>query len=234
MIRTKGKKVVTVLVVLIFIFLIIYIGINLYCYFSTKEKISKLSEVEENSSFGKAILVLGAGVRSDGTPSHMLQDRLLTALALYEKGVCKTILVSGDHGSEHYDEVNIMKSFLIDKGVPSEDIFMDHAGFSTYDSLYRAKEVFGAESLLIVTQEYHSFRSVMIGEHLGVECRAVAAPILSTDAKRYTKQAWYSFRESVARCKDFLNCMTKPQPKYLGESISLDGSGDVTNDDKSC
>ncbi len=233
MIRTKGKKAVIVLVVLISVFLIIYIGINLYCVFSTKGKVHSPEETKEITPFGDAILVLGAGVKNDGSPSHMLQDRLLTALQLYEKGVCETILVSGDHGSENYDEVNIMKSFLIQRGVPSERIFMDHAGFSTYDSLYRAKEVFGAKSLVIVTQEYHTYRSVMIGEHLGIRCKAVAAPILSVDATRYTKQSWYSFRESIARCKDFFNCIFKPLPKYLGESISLEENGDVTNDGKS-
>jgi len=169
-------------------------------------------------------------VRDNGMPSPMLEDRLLTALALYEKGAAERILVSGDHGREEYDEVNVMKNYLIEKGVPSDRIFMDHAGFSTYDSMYRAKEIFGVKKLLIVTQKYHSHRAAMIGVNLGLECQSVYAPILSSQAKSYRGQLWYSVRESVARCKDWFNCVFRPEAKILGEKISLEAGGDVTND----
>lgn len=227
------RKGLTVIMLLILIPLLIYISINVYACLSAKGKLFSLKDEGTAKLSADAILVLGAGVRPDGTPSNMLEDRLLTALDLYEKGICKTILVSGDHGSKFYDEVNVMKDYLVEKGIPSESIFMDHAGFSTYDSLYRAKAIFGAESLVIVTQEYHSFRSLMIGESLGIECRAVSAPILSSDVRVYPKQAWYSFRESLARVKDFAYCLWKPQPSVLGDKISLQGSGDVTNDGES-
>ncbi len=230
MFRTKEKKVVFILIPVLLFFLMLYIGINLYSIFSVKGKLYELPDTEKENLSADGILVLGAGVRKDGTPSNMLEDRLLTALKLYEKKVCSTIIVSGDHGSDDYDEVNVMKEYLIRKGVRSEDIFMDHAGFSTYDSLYRAKEVFDAKRLIIVTQKYHSYRSLMIGRTLGMECVAVSAPILSSDVSQYPRQGWYSFRESFARCKDFLYCIVKPEPKYLGEKISLGGSGDVTND----
>lgn len=225
--KKRMKQLTPLLLLLIPLFL--YVGINAYALISGEREIDSLRDADPSEQFD-AILILGAGVRSDGTPSHMLEDRLLTAVELYNNEVCSTVIVSGDHGQEHYDEVNTMKDYLIQKGIPSSHIFMDHAGFSTYDSLYRAKEIFGANRLLIVTQRYHAYRALMIGRMLGVECRAVAAPILATDAKSYAGQSWYSLRESVARCKDFFYGLVQPEPVYLGEKISLSASGDVTND----
>lgn len=210
--------------------LIYYIGTNLYALLSGAPRIYSWEERETLFEKADAILVLGAGVRSNGTPSNMLEDRLLCALDLYERGFAPTVIVSGDHGQVEYDEVNVMKNYLVDRGVPSDRVFMDHAGFSTYDSLYRAGAIFGAERVLIVTQRYHSYRALMIGKHLGLETFSVPAPILSTNANRYVKQEWYSFRESLARSKDFLYCITKPEPKFLGEKILLTESGDLTND----
>ncbi len=225
----KKKRMILIVMLLFLLPILFYVGVNVYAVFSAKGELFPLTETENIKADPTAILVLGAGVRANGTPSNMLEDRLLCALALYEKGCCDTILVSGDHGSTDYDEVNVMKRYLVERGVPSERIFMDHAGFSTYDSLYRAKKIFGVESLIIVTQEYHAYRALMIGRHLGVECQAVSAPILSTQASSYVGQNWYFFRESIARCKDFLFCLFRPLPSYLGESISLSGNGDVTN-----
>ena len=210
--------------------LLLWIGINSFAWLSAAPKLYSLEESLPKKEKADAILVLGAGVRNDNTPSNMLEDRLLTALDLYEGGVAENIIVSGDHGTKDYDEVNTMKSYLIQKGVPSERIFMDHAGFSTYDSMYRAKEIFSAESLVVVTLKYHAPRALMIGNSLGMDCIGVWAPVITGRYPVYPKQGWYSFRESIARCKDLFYCITKPQAKYLGEMIPLDGSGDVTND----
>ncbi len=188
-----------------------------------------LEEGEKTDFRPDAILVLGAGVRDDGTPSAMLEDRLLTALRLYEAGVSDKIIVSGDH-REGYDEVNAMKDYLTARSVPSAAVYMDHAGFCTYDSLYRAGAVFGAKSLLLVTQEYHAYRALYDGKRLGLDCRAVAAPILSTDASRYAKGTLYQARESFACCKDFIWCLFRFEPAVLGDSVSLEASGDLTND----
>ncbi len=210
-----------------------YAGINLYARLSVSDDLYFLDEAAAISEEADVMLVLGAGVRPDGSPSNMLEDRLLTALELYESGICEKILVSGDHGTQYYDEVNVMKSYLVEKGVPSESIFMDHAGFSTYDSVYRAKAIFGVKNPIIITQEYHSYRSLMIAKHLGLDATAVAAPILSSDVNVYPKQAWYSFRETVARVKDFFYSIVKPEPTFLGDKISLQASGDLTNDENS-
>jgi len=133
--------------------------------------------------------------------------------------------MSGDHGTVEYDEVNAMKQYAIEKGIDSEQIFMDHAGFSTYESIYRAKEIFGAERVVIITQEYHLYRALYIADALGLEAYGVAS-----DQRTYSGQTMRDVREILARNKDFLTSLFKPKPTYLGETISLDGSGDVTND----
>jgi len=118
-----------------------------------------------------------------------------------------------------------MKSFAVDRGVPSEDVFMDHAGFSTYETMYRAKEVFAAEKVLIVTQSYHLYRAVYIAEGLGLEAYGV-----SSDLQRYVNQTRMDLREILARDKDFFYVLLKPEPTYLGDVIPISGSGDLTND----
>lgn len=118
-----------------------------------------------------------------------------------------------------------MKQFAIDRGVPSEDVFMDHAGFSTYETMYRAKEVFAAKRVIIVTQKYHLYRAVYIAEQLGLEAYGV-----DSDLQRYIKQPYYNAREILARDKDFVKVIFKPKPTYLGEVIPISGSGDLTND----
>lgn len=133
--------------------------------------------------------------------------------------------MSGDHGTESYDEVNVMKKFAIDHGVPSEDIFMDHAGFSTYDSVYRANHIFEAKKVLVVTQEYHLYRALYIANQLGLSADGVAAEKIA-----YSNQWIRDLREVLARDKDVVKSLLKPKSTYLGDPIPLDQSGDVTND----
>jgi vancomycin permeability regulator SanA len=155
----------------------------------------------------------------------MLQDRINTGIELYENGVSDKILMSGDHTKKGYDEVNIMKDYAINKGIPSENVFMDHAGISTYDSIYRAKEIFLAEKILIVTQEYHLYRALHIAEKLGVEAYGVSA-----DVRVYAGQELRELREKAARVKDFFKAILKPDSKIGGEAIPVSGNGDTTND----
>ena len=171
------------------------------------------------------ILVLGAGVWSGGRPSHMLSDRLDVAIDAYNAGAAPKLLMSGDHGRKEYDEVNVMKDYAIEAGVPSVDVFMDHAGFSTYESIYRARDVFMAKRVLIVTQGYHLYRALYVARSLGLEAEGIAA-----DLRPYRGQLRYDLREVLARCKDFAMCIFKPLPTYLGEAIPVSGSGDLTND----
>ncbi len=171
------------------------------------------------------IIVLGCLVKADGTPSDMLADRISVGVTLYQNGTSPKLLMSGDHGQKEYDEVNTMKACAIDAGVPSEDIFMDHAGFSTYESIYRAKEIFGAKKIVIVTQQYHLHRALYVANALGIEAYGVSA-----DLRSYSGQTKRDVREVLARIKDMGYSLFKPAPTYLGEPISLEGSGDVTND----
>lgn len=170
------------------------------------------------------ILVLGCGVREDGQPSLMLRDRLDMGLALYELGAAEKLLMSGDHGSETYDEVNTMKDYAMAAGVASEDIFMDHAGFSTYESMYRAKEVFLAEKVIVVSQQYHLCRAVYDARALGLDAWGVAAEDIA-----YLGQTVRDLREVLARNKDFIYCLLKPEPTFLGEPIPVWGDGNDTN-----
>lgn len=174
-----------------------------------------------------AVLVLGAYVLPDGTLSNMLKDRVAVGYDLYEKGKAPKIIVSGDHGRKDYDEVNTMKSFLKNKGVAGQDIFMDHAGFSTYESLYRARDIFQAKKVIIVTQRYHLLRAVFIARELGLEAYGVAS-----DRHDYGQiMAVYEAREMAARNKDFwLARVFKPQPTFLGEAIPVFGDGGATDD----
>ncbi len=174
----------------------------------------------------EAILVLGAYVFPDGTVSHMLNDRLTIGYELYSQGKAPKIIVSGDHGQKEYDEVNAMKDFLINKGVPEQDIFMDHAGFSTYESIYRARDIFKVDKLIIITQEYHLKRAVFIARELGLQAYGVPS-----DIRYYLVMEQYKLREIAARNKDFfLAKIIKPKPTFLGEEIPVSGDGRVTHD----
>ena len=185
----------------------------------TTQKAAELEDVD-------CIIILGCQVKDDGSLSHMLRDRLMRGLEVYETGAAPKLLMSGDHGREEYDEVGAMKNYAIENGVPSENVFMDHAGFSTYETMYRAKEIFKAEKVIIVTQEYHLYRALYIAEQLGMEAYGVSA-----DLNRYAGQSMRDFREVLARCKDWAMCIFKPEPTYLGEAIPIFGDGNITNDD---
>lgn len=167
----------------------------------------------------------GSGGHPDGNPSNMLEDRLLRGIELYDAGASQKLLMSGDHGRKNYDEVNVMKQFAVARGVPSEDVFMDHAGFSTYESMYRARDVFQAEKVIIVTQRYHLYRALYAAKQLGLDAYGVAS-----DQRTYAGQKRRDVRELLARGKDFMTGIFKPEPTYLGEAIPVNGDGNATND----
>lgn len=187
----------------------------------TPEQAAEIADVD-------CILVLGCLVKSGGVPSDMLHDRLRRGVDLYESGAAPKLLMSGDHGRDSYDEVDAMKQFAVDSGIPSTDVFMDHAGFSTYESIYRARDIFQAKKIIIVSQEYHLYRAIYIAQALGLEAYGVSA-----DYRNYLGQSARDFREVLARIKDLGYCIIKPEPTYLGESIPIFGDGDLTNDENS-
>jgi vancomycin permeability regulator SanA len=201
----------------------IVLFINIYMMGKYKEKILRQEEMVEQKF--DCILVLGAKVWDDNRPSYMLEDRLNQAIELYNAGYSDRILMSGDHGRKEYDEVNAMKQYAIDKGVKGEHIFMDHAGFSTYESMYRAKGVFQVKSAIIVTQGYHLYRGVYIANELGLDAYGVPS-----DPRQYAGQAMRDIREAAARVKDFFGVLLHVKPTYLGEAIPITGSGSLTDD----
>ena len=218
------KKIIIIFLWSAIILTAIVLGLNTYVCVSAKGNMYE----PQNYAEGKAdcIMVLGCGVK-DGKPTPMLKDRLDTAIELYKNGAAEKIIMSGDHGKEHYNEVGVMKLYAIENGVPEEAVFMDHAGFSTYESLYRAKNLFGCNKLIAVTQRYHLYRTVYLGKSLGIGISGV-----STNDYNYGGLIHREIREILARNKDFFTSLIKPEPKMpLGDKISLLESGNVTNDD---
>ena len=197
------------------------VGVNLYVKARGGARIVASSQAPR----AEAALILGAFVHEDGQVSGILRDRLMQGLQLYRQGLVPKLLVSGDHGRPEYDEVNAMRIFLEERGVAPEDIFMDHAGFDTYDSMARARDVFAVKSVLVVTQDFHLSRAVYIARALGLEAHGV-----SSDLSRFPSEPYLRTREVAARVKAFLEVNTKRKPVYLGEVIPISGDGRATHD----
>lgn len=185
--------------------------------------IMKADDVPESD----AILVLGAYVSPDGLVSRVLEERLKVGYELYKQGKANRIIVSGDHSRKDYDEVNAMKKYYLDRQIPGEQIFMDHAGFTTYESMYRAKDIFGVEKVIVVTQKFHLPRAVFIARELGMEAYGVEAETGLYNQFVILKN---NVRESFARCKAFVVVAIKPKPTFLGDVIPVTGSGKATDD----
>lgn len=228
--KKKIKILITILCVLLglaFVAVAAIFGINAMVKNTTKNNILTPEEAAQLQDVD-CILVLGCGIHDDGSPSDMLHDRLRRSVELYELGTAPKLLMSGDHGREGYDEVDAMKTFAVEAGIAPENVFMDHAGFSTYESMYRAKEIFQAKKIVIVTQEYHLYRAIYIAEALGMEAYGV-----SSNYRNYRNQDAMDTREVLARVKDVFSCIFKPEPTYLGEAIPIWGDGNLTNDENS-
>ena len=200
------------------------LGLDLYVRRTTGGDILTVQEAAELTDID-AIVVLGCQVRPDGTPSLMLQDRVDKSVELYKAGAASKIIMSGDHHTQDYDEPGKMKEVAVSQGVEARDVFQDHGGLSTYETMYRAKEVFGAKRVVIVTQRYHLYRSLYIAQALGLE--AYGVPALEVN---YPGQTYRDVREILARCKDVVKSISQPLPTYLGKAVDLDGDGGVTDD----
>ena len=221
MLKVVGRLLAAVLAIA-FAVVLVFAGTNAAAILTTQDDI--VDQQAAASFDADAIIVLGASVYPDGTPSGILQDRLDDGIALYFAGVAPKIIMSGDNGTESYNECWAMKQYAISQGVPSEDVFCDHAGFSTYETMYRARHVFGADRVVIATQTYHLYRAVYDAQGVGME--AIGVP---SDYGEYVNQSWYDFREIFARTKDFFQVLMKTPSTFVGDPISLDQSGDVTD-----
>ncbi|MGI6766402.1 MAG: SanA/YdcF family protein [Lentihominibacter sp.] len=214
---------------------IVALCINAFVVLSSRDDIAAVFDDDEiNAGEIKAcksiepqcILVLGCAVWKGGEPSPMLKDRLDAAIALYNEGVAPKILLSGDNRAHNYNEPYCMLKYTLEQGIPKEDIFLDFAGFSTYESIYRAKEVFCVDRMIVVTQKYHLYRTLKTCEALEVEAKGVAS-----DQRKYRGGRYRKLREVFARNKDFVKGILKPEPTYLGDEIPIDGDGSVTHID---
>ncbi len=181
-------------------------------------------ETVEEAPDAQCAIVLGARIHDDGTPFPMLTDRLETGIALYEAGKVDKLLLSGDHGQKEYDEVGAMLDYVLARGLPEEDVFTDHAGFDTYDTMYRARDVFQVKSALVVTQGYHLSRAVYIARALGLDAVGVTA-----DIQVYLHPLRNELREILARVKAVGQLhITHAKPEYLGPVIPITGDGRAT------
>lgn len=219
--KRKYKAVIFVVLGIVLLIGIAAVSLSVYMVKATEKSVFT-ADTFKNDEKADCILILGAGVK-DGRPKPMLRDRLLTGIELYKSGAAEKIIMSGDHGRADYDEVNVMRAFALEQGVSAEDIFLDHAGFSTYDSVYRAKNIFGAENIIIVSQKYHLYRALYISEKLDVKAAGVSA-----DLNTYGGQLKRDIREIIARDKDFFKCIVKPEAEIMGDKIPLDGDGSIT------
>lgn len=217
-------QIVCFLLLLLTLFMILVFSAGIFMRASSAKNIMTADELFANGEEYDfdCILVLGAGLTADGEPSPMLSDRINTAVALYESGVCDKIVMSGDHTGS-YNEVAAMKQQAMEAGVPGKNIFLDHQGYSTYESVWRVKEVFGAKKVLIVSQEYHLYRAVYIAGQLGVDAVGI-----SSDRRVYAGSVRREVREVLARYKDMYLAGRRTAPDTEVIPVSLDSNGNLT------
>lgn len=213
------------LAVAVIVAALLVVAANAITVLSTRGQVHTVAQLADEFAGdpADAAVVLGASVYADGRPSDILADRLEVAVDLYEAGAVRAIICSGDNRSSHYDESDAMKAYCVSLGVPSEDVYVDHGGVTTYDSMYRARYVFGAERIIVATQAYHLYRAMFIADALGMDAWGVA-----TDKGAYHNQFSYSVREVMARTKDFFAALLRIPVETAGETVSLSSSGDLT------
>ncbi len=218
------KRGIISLMFLVILGILSLFGINIYVKASVSKKLYQQEQAEKLPKVD-CIMVLGAGLKADGSPNFMLKDRLNAAISLYRKGISHRLLMTGDHGRKDYNEVQAMKDYAMQAGIPADHIFMDHAGFSTYESAYRAKNIFQISSTVIITQKYHLYRALYCAEKLGINAYGMCAKEV-----HYGGQWIRDAREVVARSKDVAYCLLRKKPTYLGDPIPITGMGSETDD----
>ena len=199
--KRRTIKTIVILAAICLFCMVCVLGISEYIHLSQMDKIVDLNDIHEDKSI-ECVVVLGAGLKDDGTPSHMLEDRIKVGVEVFNRTGAKYILMSGDHSDQYYDEPGAMKKYAEGLGVDPSRILIDNNGLSTYESITRVKSEFGFDNVVIVTQEYHVYRAVYIAEHSDIDAIGVSANLRS-----YKKQVYFSLREIVARLKDFVWCM---------------------------
>lgn len=216
------KKILFIIVIIILSIITIFLGINATVIGRSSEFF--IDPHNSKDLEADCILILGASIYQNGEPSPMLKDRLDMGIYLYNNSKTKKILMSGDHRSDLYDEVNVMKNYALTNDIKSSDIFKDHKGINTYQSLYRAKNVYGVKKVIIVTQKYHLYRAVYIAKKLDLDVVGIAS-----DGNNYKGQIKRDIREMFARVKAYFNTDLKKESNYRGPTYNIKGNGDITN-----
>jgi vancomycin permeability regulator SanA len=200
---------------LVLIAVIVVAATNIYMIQTVKDRIVTVDEaaaLRKNGSDFQCVEVLGASIRN-GKPSSILAKRIDTGMAAYAADVSKILLFSGDNGTNEYNEVTGMRTYALEHGVDyllDEDaIFLDYAGFSTYESMYRLRDVFQVSDAVVVTQEYHLYRALYVADRLGINVYGIAAPAQEEG------QLFRDAREILARTKDFFYVLFDVPPTYL-------------------
>ncbi len=189
---------------------------NLAVYASGRGAVDEIALIKPRA----AAIVFGAKVYENGELSPMLTDRVQTAVDLYHRGQVQKLLLTGDHGRAGYDEVNAMKDYALARRVDEEDIFTDHAGFSTYESIYRAREIFKVKKAVLVTQRFHLRRTLYIARSAGLDVEGLVA-----DRRRYISSSASALREYFANLKAFWEVTTGKHPTFLGPAIPITSDG---------
>ena len=213
--KKKIKRLTVIALGLLVTCIVLVIGLSRHIKDTTHTLL--FSSIDEVPSCYTGI-VLGASVHSDGQLSTVLRDRVETAYQLYATGKVKRLLLSGDNGSKNYNEPSAMKRYLIKKGVPAEHIFLDYAGFDTYDSVYRAQAIFQVRSAIIVTQDFHLPRALYIAQRLGLNYYG-----LTSDLHRYGHENSNKNRELLANVKAYIELAYHKEPTYLGPQVPIYG-----------
>lgn len=222
--KSKRFRIIRNIILALVAFGIVSLAVcNIIVVASTDEKIIGFDEAVNLGDID-CIIVLGAGVKPDGTMSNLLYERTLCGAELYLAGASGRLLLSGDHSRADYNEVGAMKEYMVSRGIAANVVFTDHAGFDTYDTMYRAKEIFKAERVIIVTQGFHLSRAVFIANALGLEAYGV-----DCDTGAYGRNLMNDIRELAARPKYLLDAIFKPEPKFLGEAIPIWGEASASD-----
>lgn len=237
-----------IILILVIILLIIASILSVSQHVKTLEEENIIGRYTENSNAqsyvmyerardfrAEAIIVPGAAILSDKTPSPILKARLDVAADLYDNNVARKILLTGDgdNSQEYYDEISAMLAYIKEKGIPDEDIFCDHKGYSTIESMVRAKQVFGIDRAIVVSQTFHLPRAIYIGQKTDMKTRGIASdqvgPSTLSSGKFEDEKVKMWMRETMARNKDFFLLKFNKGPYFESENIDINGNGTTTH-----
>ncbi len=184
---------------------------------TTSHAVVPVSEVGQRAA--DVALVLGAGIRPDGTPTPVLAERVRTGVELYQRGAVRKLIMSGDNSRVGYDEVTAMKDLAVSLGVSSGDVLLDYAGFTTMNSCVRLRKVFGQTRAIVVSQRFHLARAIHLCRFAKIDTIGVSAPDPRSPGGRWESTvrevpastlAWWSVHVFGA------------EPKFLGPGIDID------------